>query len=74
MKKYSKKTERLWKIALVVLIAGILLYLLNQIISDPRWLFSENSSFIVLIIFILAIVGYLLRKRRMNRLETNRKK
>ncbi|MEM3431056.1 MAG: LPXTG cell wall anchor domain-containing protein [Candidatus Micrarchaeia archaeon] len=74
MKKYSKKTERLWKIALVVLIAGTLLYLLNQIISDPRWLFSENSSFIVLIIFILAIVGYLLRKRRMNRLETNRKK
>ncbi|MEM3815154.1 MAG: hypothetical protein QW054_05015 [Candidatus Micrarchaeia archaeon] len=72
MEKNSKKTERLWKIAIVILIAGTLLYLLNQIISDPRWLFSENSSFIVLIIFILAIIGYLLRKRRIKRMDTNR--
>ncbi|MEM4134301.1 MAG: LPXTG cell wall anchor domain-containing protein [Candidatus Micrarchaeia archaeon] len=73
MKKNSKKTEHLWKIALVILIVGTLLYLLNQIISDPRWLFSENSTFIVLIIFILAIIGYLLRKRKTNRLDTNRR-
>ncbi|MEM3369937.1 MAG: hypothetical protein QXE90_03765 [Candidatus Micrarchaeia archaeon] len=64
MQKRSEKSEKLWKFALMVIIAGILVYLLQQIISDPRWIFSENSTFIVLAVFILAFVAYLLKKRK----------
>ncbi len=64
MQKRSGKNEKLWKFALIIIIAGILLYLLQQIISDPRWIFSEDSSFLVLAIFVLAFVAYILKKRR----------
>lgn len=65
MQDIKERFDRVWKIAIVIAIAILLVYLLNLVVSDSRWIFTENTSLIILIALFAAAVIYLFRRRSM---------